>query len=240
MGGRGSYSATSAGRGRISVTRIGRVNVDHTPESRGDVRTLFRNVGIESVEGTNNFDTAVIGAFALQLGNLERKYGVIGDSENVVLQTMTNGNAKGAVSYYPHNPTNMTLMLNSAHLGSVGKINATLKSEQASGFKVKTNGSILSQARYTVTHEYGHMLENVLYQRAKNQGYKGSQASFNGTVRNEICSLAAKYGAKGSSPSRYGGTNSSEFFAESFASANLGNPSPYGKGMRDWLKQQGY
>lgn len=243
MGGRGTYSASKVLAGGVSSTNMKGIMLVGDPENRRDIINMFDEIGISSLVGTDVFNTAVMGAFGIQLHNLEKKYGAISDSTSVSIQGVEGGDFKGAVAYIPADPTFQTLALNATYLGNIGKLNSDLKYEQKIGFKTQTDGTILNQARYTVTHEYGHMLENVLYQKAKQSGYTGTQNQFNAKVKQEIHSGAVKYGVSAisdGSPSGYGSTNAAEFFAESFASANLGKPNAYGKSMQDWLKKQGF
>ena len=102
------------------------------------------------------------------------------------------------------------------------------------GWHAATDGKITNQNGYTVRHEYGHMLSNAL--AVKN---KMSTSSFTDKAKSEITHIArTKFGAKtGSLPSEYGDKDSFEFFAESFASLNSGNPNAYGKAMGEWLKK---
>ncbi len=50
-------------------------------------------------------------------------------------------------------------------------------------------------------------------------------------------SAVRKYDATGKYLSNYGKTNAVEFFAESFANANLGTPNAIGRAMQDYLKR---
>lgn len=97
-------------------------------------------------------------------------------------------------------------------------------------------------SRYVVTHEYGHMLENVI-----------SQQDMIGTIRThrnncmyykqEIIKIARtldKNFVLDDHLSEYGRKNEKEFFAECFADSQLGKPNTLGKAMLIWLERRGY
>ena len=207
-------------------------NLGGASDHREDVRGMFALAGFTDVTGTNGIDTAVLGAYAIALQNLEREYGAIGASENPVFTT-GNGSAKAAVFYYDDNPSNQFMAINSDSMGSISKNLSEQRSSELSGWHAQTDGKITSQARYTISHEYGHMLSNAL---AAKQGMTAS--SFSTKAANEISSIARSvYGAsKGSSVSTYGTHSAAELFAESFASYTSGSPNAYGKAIGDWLQ----
>lgn len=122
-------------------------------------------------------------------------------------------------------------------------------------------------SKYTVTHEYGHMLQNKLtsdylsslgwtperWREYLNLSGKTKKAMFKfyldadktviDNCFNEIVEIA-----KNNNPdfklydnlSTYGRTNKAEFFAEVFANSQLGAPNELGVAMQEWLERQGY
>ena len=109
--------------------------------------------------------------------------------------------------------------------------------EEATFFSMPTDGRLTSYAGYTVAHEYGHLVQNALYQRAISRGASVSADTFSEIAKKEINSIAMKkYSSKGVAISTYGTYNSYEFFAESFANAHLGAPNAIGLAMRDYLR----
>ena len=227
MGGRGSYSMT--GRERTGKMN----NVGGASDRRPDVQQAFREIGFNDVKGTNGIETSVLGAYAITLNQLEREYGAIGASDNPEFVTGNGKNVKAAVFYYDDNPSDQILAIDSDAMGTI-RANVNLHREaEKSGFHAPTDGRITSEAGYTITHEYGHMLSNAL--AAKN----GMTASaFSDRAASEIRLIAeSRYGASRSdSVSVYGSSRSSEFFAESFASFRSGAPNAFGRAMGDWLK----
>lgn len=231
MGGRGAYSM-SGKRKTGSMYNIG-----GAPDRRSDVHEMFRRAGFSEVTGTNGIDAAVLNAYAIALAELERRYGAIGASDS---PAFTTGNSKSgvvaAVVSDVRNPANQLMAINPDYLGRISTNLRTQRQSEASGQNAPTDGRITSQARYSVTHEYGHMLHNAIAARS------GSNVdALTRRAEREIKSIAvSKYGAKrGGTVSGYGGSSSAEFFAESFASLNSGSPNAYGKAMSDWLKTNG-
>ena len=183
---------------------------------------------------------ATIGAVGIRLKELEKKYGVIADSPSFEIVTADGLGFKGAMGVDP-NTGAQTLYLSPSALGNVTSYNKGLAMEQRHGEKMPTNGTVKSQYSYTVTHEYGQALQNVMYAKATRGGYKGTSGQYAEKAGKEIISIATKkYNGTQKSLSSYGATNYAEFFAEAFASANLGKPTAVGKAMNDWLKKNGY
>ena len=233
MGGRGSNSLSGTGAGGSSTASGTATNWGGAPDRRDDIQNLFVDrLGFKEVTGTNRIDTAVLGAYGNALADLEREYGAIAASDSPSFTTF-NGTATAAVRYDNMHPERQTMGINAAKMGSMSSYLGTQRESAASGWHARTDGRITSEAAYSITHEYGHMLSNALAARS------GVSADVFGVrAQREIGEIArTRYGAAhGSSPSRYGRTNSAEFFAEAFASARLGAPNAYGKAMNDWLE----
>lgn len=118
---------------------------------------------------------------------------------------------------------------------------------------------------YTVTHEYGHILENKIIRdmvdiETFEKSYKSKLLEKNGankardflrkeetkqakTVFQEIINIAKEENPNFSlsqNISDYGKTNYFEAFAEVFANSQLGKPNELGKAMNIWLERKGY
>ncbi|MDE7361743.1 MAG: hypothetical protein K2N38_07400 [Oscillospiraceae bacterium] len=118
---------------------------------------------------------------------------------------------------------------------------------------------------YTVTHEYGHMLQNLLVEEemiakgwlkstprmfVKNAGTKKQRLKWYTDIFDdvekkcfdeiiEIAKQRDKNFSYNKCISRYGNSSKAEFFAEVFANAQTGNPNALGKAMNIWLKRKG-
>ena len=241
MGGRGSRSVS--GTGQVVEGRGGSVDLEGLmiPDGRSDIQTMFGEIGFKGVYGTDDMDTAVLGAYGIQLNQLERKFGAV-SSTNTDVGMTRKADFVAAVSYEPTNPANQTLIFNLADMGSIKNATSQQRESEKAGWSMKTDGSLKSHARYTVTHEYGHILHNALYTRARQRGYRGTRDQFVNEASKKISDIArGKYGGRKSGGiSEYGKTNSREFFAEAFASSQLGKPNAVGMAMSDWLTSQGF
>lgn len=233
MGGGGRWSSSVGGKITImgALSGVKGMKLDPTPEEREDLRELLINrVGFQDVTGMQDFNNALLGNYANHLANLERKYGVIGSTGTVLAGADGTGfyGAAGELG-----DGRMALVLNKK-LGQ-NRLSTYLNAqrrEQAEGYKSATDDKITSVANYTITHEYGHLLHAMM---AKRLGKTERQIS------NEIRQIAeTRYGGSNKNISGYGRTNGQEFFAEAFASSQLGAPNPAGKAMLDWLKRNGY
>lgn len=253
MGGRGSTSMSGSTRQRIKkqVINVGNgktVSVkglispqDFEPDKRADIQNMFTGeLSFDEILGTNDMDTAVLGAYGIQLNNLERKFGAIRNS-NASVGAVKDADFAAAVSFNPANPSEQTLIFNTSSMSNIGKVAQSRRYNESIGWSMPTSGSIKDLARYTVTHEYGHLLHNQLYSQAKAKGFSGTREQFISSAMSDITYNAVnKYGGTSGSLSGYGKTNSREAFAESFANSQLGNPNAMGRAMQDWLRKQGF
>ena len=121
--------------------------------------------------------------------------------------------------------------------------------------------------KYTVTHEYGHIIQNILIkQRYIEEGWDETnpKAFYDSTkstkkerfawynklseeVENEhyeeIIAIAKENNKDFNlldNISDYGKSNKAEFFAEVFANSQCGKPNELGKAMQIWLKRKGF
>ena len=115
----------------------------------------------------------------------------------------------------------------------------------------------------TITHEYGHILENDIIRRRispdimeealklREQGeikrantkLRGEESKHARAIFNEILDIAREEDENfklKESLSKYGHTNTFEAFAETFMNSQCGAPNVLGKAMNKWLKKEGY
>lgn len=113
---------------------------------------------------------------------------------------------------------------------------------------------------YTITHEYGHILESyVTRNRIDFDAFNARVSMYNPalqakellkqekkeakTIFNEIVDIAKQKNPDFSladNLSKYGHTNHYEFFAEVFANSQCGAPNELGNAMNEWLKKEGF
>jgi len=125
--------------------------------------------------------------------------------------------------------------------------------QMSSGFWVKVASG--EEWKHTITHETGHAVHNALAWRdsapanagewEKRHEYFKNRSDLLKKYKSEICKLAKKHtpgmtvNAIKKTMSKYGQTNSAEFFAEAFTNAMGGSPDIIGLGMQDFLKSRG-
>ena len=234
MGGRGARLAIGPTRGTKSES-----------ESRSGVIELFDRYGMR-VRDTGAFPAAVIGAYAIALNELDKKFGVIKEMDVAVVGAgagdMSKAGAVAEVQRYPNAPFMQTLRLNQDALSNVTKANEVARNAQSMNWWLKTAPDIKSVSRQVVTHEYGHILENYLALKQRQANPSGfSHNVFAMKARSEILNIArSRYNFAWSDMSQYGKTNQYEFFAEAFMNSQSGRPNSVGKAMNDWLKEQGF
>lgn len=240
MGGRGTFSMTFGDKPeRVKLlgkdTNAHPKNMGGPVDSRESVRTLARNVGFVDVIGTDEIMTQSMGAYTKKIGELERKYGAL----KAVPTTLAGADGSGfmaAAGSYGGNGA--VMVLNRSSMKNAAKQARTQSGLEKSGHSMRSDGKLTSRANYTVTHEYGHLVQNALYQKAVMGGYNGTRQKFESDAKRQIEDIAIKkYKSKASHMSDYGRSNAAEFFAEAFAGANSGKPNSYGKAMLDYLKQ---
>ena len=113
---------------------------------------------------------------------------------------------------------------------------------------------------YTITHEYGHILESyVTRNRIDFDAFNARVSMYNPalqakelakqekkeakTIFNEIVDIAKQKNpdfSMADNLSKYGHTNHYEFFAEVFANSQCGAPNELGDAMNEWLKKEGF
>lgn len=224
-------------------------------------RILTDDVGFHEVSPSMRYiDDETVIAQANQLAELNAKYHAIGDgfggyigAENTKkFEAATNGSFKNADSQ------NLVFSFDYFAHGFDNVINQT-KKEILSGWAMPAIESKFGV--YTVTHEYGHILQNVLMSKridldAYNEARKkiGINPQKLKKLTRQTSNNAAKEMfteiieiAKESNPafslkeniSGYGKSNYEEAFAEVFANSQLGKPNELGKAMLIWLERHG-
>jgi hypothetical protein len=126
---------------------------------------------------------------------------------------------------------------------------------QKTGFKMPSSDEY--KATYTITHEYGHILEAYVSRKRTNfdiieqesdilkrkEIYKNKEKELADGILNEIIEIAQNNNANfdlEKNLSKYAHTNSYEAFAEIFANSQCGKPNELGLAMQEWLTNEGY
>lgn len=225
---------------------------------------LLNDIGFNLVEDSfvRNVDERLAIDCTKQLHNLEQTFGAVKKSTGSIC-SVSGGRAIDAyVGAKVTDPTNQNLSLCPIAFNSYKSNVTETLSQIESGYimpALKENASI-----YTVTHEYGHMVQNTVIKKAmEDYGLEKLKASIDYSKKTEkarlkqykkiwadtekrccaeILDIAKEANVNfklGDNISRYGRTNYAEFFAEVFANSQLGAPNELGKAMLVWLERKG-
>lgn len=225
---------------------------------------LLNDIGFNLVEDSfvRNVDERLAIDCTKQLHNLEQTFGAVKKSTGSIC-SVSGGRATDAyVGAKVTDPTNQNLSLCPIAFNSYKSNVTETLSQVESGYimpALKENASI-----YTVTHEYGHMVQNTVIKKAmEDYGLEKLKASIDYSKKTEkarlkqykkiwadtekrccaeILDIAKEANVNfklGDNISRYGRTNYAEFFAEVFANSQLGAPNELGKAMLVWLERKG-
>ena len=225
---------------------------------------LLNDIGFNLVEDSfvRNVDERLAIDCTKQLHNLEQTFGAVKKSTGFIC-SVSGGRATDAyVGAKVTDPTNQNLSLCPIAFNSYKSNVAETLSQIESGYimpALKENASI-----YTVTHEYGHMVQNTVIKKAmEDYGLEKLKATIDYSKKTEkaifkqykkiwadtekrccaeILDIAKEANVNfklGDNISRYGRTNYAEFFAEVFANSQLGAPNELGKAMLVWLERKG-
>lgn len=209
-----------------------------------EIKQALSDLGFARID--NSFFTRVNRDLRLsvvdQLKILEDRFHAIENSISPTIAADRTGGAVASVSCPIDTPAQQKLHLSSTKYRNQ-KSHVKARKEDVDNFycmPCKTDKETLS--RYVITHEYGHMVENIL-----------SQQDMNGTIRThrqncerykrEILDIAKGLDDSFNEDtylSRYGHKDDHEFFAESFANSQLGEANVLGKAMTIWLERRGF
>lgn len=244
MGGRGSYSFSVKNSiiRHAGISLLGRntalsiTSILESKDQRKDVNDISSLAGFTGGSyGTDAIDTQSMSAYMLHLHRLEKEYGAL----EAVPTSIHGATGRGFLAAAGGDGKgHATLLLNVGEMKNAAHRAKSEITSQRTHHHMPTDGKLTSRAGYTVTHEYGHLVQHALYQKAVKNGYTGTEKAFRRRAYRDIASSAVrKYGATGKDLSNYGRSNTAEFFAESFANANLGAPNAFGRAMQDYLKR---
>ena len=152
------------------------------------------------------------------------------------MKGMDSNNVVAAVEY-DSTGTPTGLLINRRLMSGIANMNAAQREMERIGWNMPTDGKVTSLARYSITHEYGHLTESALYLKSRSSGSTKTEGQDARARTNAILKIAKGYGATRGDVSHYGQQNSYEFFAEAFANAHSGKPNAIGRAMSEYLKR---
>lgn len=230
-------------------------------KTRDEAYKLMTDVGFYEVgKGVQYIDDETIIEQANQLAALNQKFGAIGSSHTGYISAENTKKFAAATRGSFRSPEDQSIFFS---LDSYGRghahIIAQTKREVASNWimpAAETNYGV-----YTITHEYGHLLETKLIHamvdfddfdkrwraagtdlRASKKIRDAESTKHAKTIWGEIVAIAKENNPKFSlkaNLSEYGRTTYHEAFAEAFANSQLGQPNELGRAMNIWLRRRG-
>jgi hypothetical protein len=232
-------------------------NIFKKIESPKEVRQQLTDLGFDSVtDRVSVLNGELMVKNTNQLTELEQKFGAI-KKGNISLDVNARKKAKAFVSVSSDSIEYQDFSLSGHWFKKTeSEVISGLSQEIKDGFKMVVNPEKYSV--YTVTHEYGHIIENNVINDAfsKLSPLKQRELSTDGTkwmlwrneqadnVWKEITGIAKEITGDDNflsynHLSDYGKTNTKEAFAESFASFALGGDSVMGKAIGVWFERKG-
>lgn len=232
-------------------------------------RALTDDVGFDFVNNNvRKLNEELLRESTKQLVDLENRFNIV----HLSTGSINSLSKQDALAYVEHdlgNPLNQTLSLCNKYFGrSADEFFKLELNAINTGWSMPCKTDRETVLRYTVTHEYGHMIQNKMtfdylktlgwtpetmikfldltpYHTTKQKWkfYYDAMEKVERDCYNEIVAIAEKNNPEFSiddNISKYGKSNLAEFFAEVFANSQLGAPNELGRAMIEWLKEKGY
>lgn len=259
MGGRGtSYNNPDGIKGRQKENyKTGSSKwVDNAVKDAKETKRLpFKTDGTmklnkEKIKVYDTTDPIAEGILKINLGKVKElqkvmdiNYGIktkkILDNEKTELKFFGGKSDGNSIAVYFDN----NIVFNIKKYNNIENIKALINRQMASQHFAKVDNR--NTTSYTVTHEFGHFVQDaIIKNRLEKKGLQYNLVTEREeaqVIRKEILKInKEKYGNNDASVSRYGLTNSMEFFAEAFTESQLSsNKTTIAKAMNDFLKQEG-
>jgi SPP1 gp7 family putative phage head morphogenesis protein len=232
-------------------------------EAQEILDTMFSNVE----PNVKNINEDLLCAQVNQLQRLNTRFGAITDKNAGYFTASPHGKAQGYTSgrFIPDPNGNLTENTNLGLAAKYYKDKDSLVETEKRGVDAfwSMPCSDDNLIIYTVTHEYGHILEKAVsvartdYDALKEKVgkivspsasqirnvYQNAEKDCAKNIWNEIIEIARTNNPDFSikdNLSEYGRTNYYEGFAEAFANSQCGKPNELGKAMNEWLKKEGF
>lgn len=245
-------------KGELQSTGI--IKVKTVDEAR---EALINTVGFKNIESISGIDEDLFVDSTNQVLKLENKFGAIHQTDSYLKLGNMDGGAIAGVEAPAHN-TSQSLILDKASYKNKGSFIEMIGKRVNDKFFMPCNTDDF--AIYSITHEYGHMIQNsVLKKYMNSMGFTGENTAqfINKTAKtntarfkwftdarkriqkqcyDEIIEIAKEKNplfVLEDNISGYGKTNKAEFFAEVFANSQLSKPNELGIAMNEWLERKG-
>lgn len=249
---------------KVDISENGGIIIKNVSEVK---EALISKAGFSNVEDSFDLiDDELKIVNTNQILKLEEKFGCIHKSQGTICSVSDSPSTIAYVRSRVTYPSMQNLSLCPRSFKSYSDLISVQRKNVENNWSmpVKLENYELSVA--TVTHEYGHILQNILIENEmKIQGWNPDEpGAFVDITKNtsksrlkwyfnirskvlEDCFAEIVDIAKKENPdfvlvnniSRYGFTDKAEFFAEVFMNSQLGAPNELGKAMNIWLKRKG-
>jgi hypothetical protein len=238
-------------------------DVTNRKEAYESLDTMFGSIST-NVKG---IDEKVLCAQVNQLQKLNSRFGAITENNSGYFTASPQGKAMGYAGgrFAPDPNGNLKENTNLGLVARYYKDKDTLIASEKRGVEAFWSMPCADDNLiiYTVTHEYGHILEQSIsiqrtdYDKLKENVsklvspsasqirdvYKKAEKDCAKDIWNELIDIAHSKNPNFSikdNLSEYGRTNHYEAFAEAFANSQLGKPNELGDAMNEWLKKEGF
>jgi len=235
-----------------------KIIAEKTQQAYTDIKSMFSSMQ----EGVKQLDKELLIENVERLKELNKRFKVLNSSNLGEFTTERSKDARAwALSDYKRNANDYSISLVKKHFKDGKALEAALIRERITSYKMPFENEYART--YTITHEYGHILESSISIKRTdwdaienkiagmvNPSYSQIRSVYDSEeirqadiIKDEILSIA-----KNNNPqfdmvlnlSKYGDKNSFEFFAEAFANSQCGRPNELGKAMEEWLIKEGY
>ena len=202
----------------------------------------LEKIGIRADNTLNKIDKDLLEKNVEQITKLAKKYNMeeFFDTMDAIYMCVKR-NSMASVGYN-EDITQIFINSSSEYFNSKEKLISTMKTSAEANWCMPCSDDKLDI--YTMTHEFGHALEINIFKKEYPFGGNNEFKLFCNKAKNDILMIAEKnnpkfdyfsvisgYGSKENKPS--------EFFAEVFASMEIGKPNELTKAMKAYFKERG-
>ena len=222
--------------------------------NRQEAKELLHQIGFGRVNGTEKMSEKLLVDNANRLAELNNRFGAIPDGMALSVEKFT-GTMSGSSAFveFPVKKEGAKcLHLNSSVYRQTSRqVDMVAKNTRQSRWGVGYQMPVANDQRdvAVITHEYGHILENSLFNRGgiyRREGIKTTSKAYQKASADAFDDIIRI--AQNNNPdfdfdkvmSRYGKSNTAEFFAECFMNSQCGKPNELGLAMEEWLKRKGF
>ena len=224
-----------------------------TVEKAGAAVSLMRSLGFDMDGIPKGIEPELFVDLANRLSQLSAKYPIMGDGRMLFRVTDLGTETVASVGA-KESGVDTSLSVNIRFYGRKKGLISSEKKAEKRGWTMPSDDD--KKHVYSITHEYGHIIQDhIIFTPAYRSGYSKCTSKSERTAffklnyvqetekqRREIISIAKEMDPDfdiGSSISKYGQSDPTEFFAEVFANSQCGKPNTLGKAMIEFLKRRG-